>query len=68
VKIVAGECEGEIIPEERGENGFGYDPIFLFPDLGRTMAELGLEEKNRLSHRARAVLNCIPILEEILKG
>ena len=68
VKIVAGECEGEIIPEERGENGFGYDPIFLFPDLGRTMAELGLEEKNRLSNRARAVLNCIPILEEILKG
>jgi XTP/dITP diphosphohydrolase len=68
LKIVAGECEGEIVPEERGESGFGYDPIFLFPDLGRTMAELGLEEKNRLSHRARAVLNCIPILEEILKG
>ncbi|MEW6093314.1 MAG: RdgB/HAM1 family non-canonical purine NTP pyrophosphatase [Chloroflexota bacterium] len=65
VKIVAGECEGEIVPEERGENGFGYDPIFLFPDLSRTMAELGLEEKNRLSHRARAVLKCIPILEEI---
>ncbi len=68
VKIVTGECEGEIIPEERGESGFGYDPIFLFPDLGRTMAELGLEDKNRLSHRARAVLNCIPILDEILKG
>ncbi|MFN8424982.1 MAG: non-canonical purine NTP pyrophosphatase [Anaerolineales bacterium] len=48
-----GSCEGEIIPEERGTGGFGYDPIFLFPDLGKTMSELGMEEKNRLSHRAK---------------
>ena len=51
-----GVCPGEIIPEERGKNGFGYDPIFLLPELGKTMAELTMEEKNRLSHRARAVM------------
>ncbi len=66
IRLTEGRCEGEIIPEERGSNGFGYDPIFLLPDLGRTMAELGMDEKNRLSHRARAVKNAIPILEEIL--
>jgi XTP/dITP diphosphohydrolase len=51
-----GVCHGEIIPEERGQKGFGYDPIFLLPELGKTMSELGMEEKNRLSHRARAVM------------
>jgi XTP/dITP diphosphohydrolase len=63
VRLATGQCEGEIIPEERGTNGFGYDPIFLIPELGRTMAELGMDEKNRLSHRARAVQNAIPILK-----
>jgi XTP/dITP diphosphohydrolase len=66
-KIASGECEGEIIPEERGTGGFGYDPIFLLTPLGQTMAELGMAEKNRLSHRARAVLNSIPILEKIIE-
>jgi XTP/dITP diphosphohydrolase len=65
-QLVAGRCDGEIIPQERGNNGFGYDPIFFIPELGRTMAELGMEEKNRLSHRARAVRNAIPIICEIL--
>jgi XTP/dITP diphosphohydrolase len=65
-QIVSGTCEGEIIPEERGTNGFGYDPIFLIPHTGRTMAELSMDEKNRLSHRARAVMKAIPILKEIL--
>jgi XTP/dITP diphosphohydrolase len=65
-RLAAGTCEGEIIPEERGTNGFGYDPIFLVPEFGRTMAELTMDEKNRLSHRARAVKNAIPILKEIL--
>ncbi|MFM8319681.1 MAG: RdgB/HAM1 family non-canonical purine NTP pyrophosphatase, partial [Chloroflexota bacterium] len=51
-----GVCPGEILPEERGANGFGYDALFLLPELGRTMAELEMEQKNRLSHRARAVL------------
>jgi XTP/dITP diphosphohydrolase len=66
VSLAAGQCEGEIIPEERGSNGFGYDPIFLLPALGRTMAELEMDAKNRLSHRALAVQNAIPILMEIL--
>ncbi|MDR1126674.1 MAG: RdgB/HAM1 family non-canonical purine NTP pyrophosphatase [Treponema sp.] len=46
--------EGEIIREERGEGGFGYDPILLIPERGRTVAELSSAEKNRLSHRAKA--------------
>ena len=62
LQITEGFCEGEIIPEERGTGGFGYDPIFLLPELGRTMAELSMDEKNRLSHRARAVMNAKPIL------
>ncbi|HMB22650.1 MAG TPA: RdgB/HAM1 family non-canonical purine NTP pyrophosphatase [Anaerolineales bacterium] len=66
--IAEGICEGEIIPEERGTGGFGYDPIFLLPELGKTMAELSMEEKNRLSHRARAVMNAKPILEQIYKS
>ncbi|MEI8132070.1 MAG: non-canonical purine NTP pyrophosphatase, partial [Leptolinea sp.] len=60
-----GECRGEIIPEERGSGGFGYDPIFLMEGLGRTMAELSLEEKNRVSHRARAILAARPALREL---
>jgi XTP/dITP diphosphohydrolase len=66
VYLAAGQCEGEIIPEELGTNGFGYDPIFFIPELGRTMAELEMHEKNRLSHRARAVQNAIPIIKEVL--
>ena len=60
-----GYCPGEIIPEERGTGGFGYDPIFLLPELGRTMAELSMDEKNRLSHRARAVMNAQPVLKKL---
>jgi len=63
-----GQCYGEIIPEERGLNGFGYDPIFLLPELGKTMAELSPAEKNRLSHRARAVMAAIPILTEMISA
>lgn len=62
-----GICPGKIIPEERGDNGFGYDPLFLIEGMDRTMAELTMDEKNRLSHRARAVHTIKPILEEILK-
>ena len=50
-----GSCSGVIINEARGSKGFGYDPIFLFPDLGKTFAELDESEKNQYSHRARAV-------------
>ena len=54
VELCSGVCRGVIINEPRGTNGFGYDPIFYIPELGKTMAELTLEEKNRISHRARA--------------
>ncbi len=66
VNLVSGQCEGEIIPDERGSNGFGYDPIFFIPELGHTMAELEMDEKNHLSHRARAIQNAIPILKRVL--
>jgi XTP/dITP diphosphohydrolase len=66
IQIFEGFCEGEIIPEERGSGGFGYDPIFLLSELGKTMAELSMEEKNRLSHRARAVMKAKRILEKLL--
>jgi XTP/dITP diphosphohydrolase len=65
--VAIGKCEGEIIPTEKGENGFGYDPIFLVRSVDRTMAELTNEEKNRLSHRARAVQAILPILRERMK-
>ena len=57
-----GICEGEIIKEQRGVNGFGYDPIFLLKDSGRTMAELSDEEKNQVSHRAKALSKVIEFL------
>ena len=51
----SGSCEGVILNERRGENGFGYDPIFYVPDLKRTMAELAPEEKAAISHRGNAI-------------
>ncbi len=66
IDLAEGECPGEIIPEERGEGGFGYDPIFLLTDVERTMAELGMVEKNRLSHRARATRALLPVLRSRL--
>jgi XTP/dITP diphosphohydrolase len=50
-----GECEGEIIAASRGDNGFGYDPLFYIPAYGQTMAELSIEQKNKISHRGRAI-------------
>ena len=63
--LAEGFCEGVIISEERGTGGFGYDPIFLLSDLGKTMAELSMEEKNRLSHRARAMMNAKRVLRSL---
>lgn len=60
-----GNCPGEIITTERGSNGFGYDPLFLLPEIGLTMAELSMEDKNRLSHRARAIKAAVPILHAL---
>ncbi|MCD7750790.1 MAG: XTP/dITP diphosphatase [Lachnospiraceae bacterium] len=59
-----GTIEGEIGYEERGEGGFGYDPIFMVPDLGRSTAELTAEEKNAISHRGRALAD----MKEKLRG
>jgi XTP/dITP diphosphohydrolase len=53
--VAEGRCEGTIARQPRGGGGFGYDPLFVVGGSGRTMAELGEEEKNRVSHRARAV-------------
>jgi XTP/dITP diphosphohydrolase len=66
VLFADGNCYGEIIPDERGNNGFGYDPIFFIPETKQTMAELSMDEKNRLSHRALAVKNALPILQKML--
>lgn len=57
-----GRCEGFIVEQGRGELGFGYDPLFYLPEVGKTMAELDTHEKNRISHRARALRN---LLEKI---
>jgi XTP/dITP diphosphohydrolase len=58
-----GECPGLIIDEPRGTKGFGYDPIFFFPNLGKTFAELNEEEKNQRSHRAKAVASLLRRLQ-----
>ena len=65
--VAGGACEGEILPQERGDHGFGYDPIFLVAGTHYTMAELPLDEKNRLSHRARAVHALLPELRSHLR-
>jgi XTP/dITP diphosphohydrolase len=54
VHTFEGVMEGLIALEPKGEHGFGYDPVFFLPELGKTVAQLTLEEKNRLSHRAQA--------------
>lgn len=68
LELTEGTCEGQIIPEDRGDGGFGYDPIFLLPELGKTMAELSMDEKNRLSHRARAVIKAKEILSKLFSN
>ncbi len=66
VQTTEGTCEGEIISQERGTGGFGYDRLFYFATVGKTMAELSLDEKNQISHRAQAIRNARPILQSIL--
>jgi XTP/dITP diphosphohydrolase len=68
IYFAQGNCAGEVVPVERGTNGFGYDPIFLLPEIGLTMAELSMNEKNRLSHRARAIKAAIPILLAVYRN
>lgn len=65
VKTVEGECRGQIALAPRGRHGFGYDPIFSLPEMGRTMAELPPEVKNRISHRAKALEKLKQLLPKI---
>lgn len=63
-----GVCEGVITRQPRGEGGFGYDPVFYLPQCGCTMAELSQDEKNRVSHRARAVEAALPMLKRLVSA
>jgi XTP/dITP diphosphohydrolase len=65
--VARGTCEGLINLTPRGEGGFGYDPVFWLPAYNCTMAEVGLETKNRLSHRAQALKNLHATLAELLR-
>lgn len=64
VVLCSGECRGIIALEPKGKHGFGYDPVFYLPELGRTMAELTPEIKNNISHRAKAARKAYQILKE----
>lgn len=67
IKVTEGFCEGIILPEPRGTGGFGYDPLFYLPALGKTMAELSKTEKNQISHRGKALRAMLPFLREYLQ-
>lgn len=66
--LVKGACVGEILCAERGEGGFGYDPLFWYDEFGKTFAELSIEEKNAISHRGRAVAKLGEALSERIKA
>ncbi|MFC2009163.1 XTP/dITP diphosphatase [Chloroflexota bacterium] len=61
-----GECAGRIVTEPRGERGFGYDPAFFVPELGRTVAELSPDVKNEISHRGRAAAKARDVLGKLI--
>ena len=63
---VEGQCAGEILPAARGAGGFGYDPVFLVPELGLSFAELDRETKGQISHRGRAFAQLEPGLRQLL--
>ncbi|WP_026563397.1 XTP/dITP diphosphatase [Bacillus sp. UNC41MFS5] len=67
-KTVSGTCEGLILKERRGSNGFGYDPVFYVPEKGLAMAELSSDEKNKISHRANALKKLDVVLDAILES
>lgn len=63
-EYVEGICEGYILSECRGEAGFGYDPVFYVPEMGKTFAEMTLEEKNVISHRGKAFRKAVEIVKK----
>jgi XTP/dITP diphosphohydrolase len=67
VEFCSGECHGLITFEPRGEQGFGYDPVFYLPELGKTMAELPMEIKNQISHRGQAAGKAHAILDKLAR-
>ncbi|MCS7263953.1 MAG: RdgB/HAM1 family non-canonical purine NTP pyrophosphatase [Armatimonadetes bacterium] len=66
--VAEGKLEGIIATEPKGVSGFGYDPVFFVPSLGKTLAELSVEEKNSISHRARALKALLPQILHRLKN
>jgi XTP/dITP diphosphohydrolase len=68
VASVEGRCHGVIVTERRGSGGFGYDPLFLVPEYGKTFGELPPEVKQQMSHRARAFEQFRPIIEREVLG
>ena len=65
VETAEGTCRGFITTEPRGDCGFGYDPLFYVPEPGKTFAQLDPHEKNRLSHRGKALRNALPVLHKL---
>lgn len=68
VETVEGVLNGVIAPRPAGKGGFGYDPVFLVPELGKTLAELAPSEKNRISHRAQAFAKAKVVLQQFEKS
>jgi XTP/dITP diphosphohydrolase len=68
VRTFEGTCEGAILLAPRGSHGFGYDPIFLVPELGKSMGQLPLATKNRISHRAQALTKAKPYLRQLFRA
>ena len=64
--IYEGRCEGEILDEVRGEYGFGYDPLFYYPQLKKTFAQMSQEEKNSISHRGKAMSELVSEIDKII--
>jgi XTP/dITP diphosphohydrolase len=64
--VVTGRVDGEILASPRGAGGFGYDPVFYFPPLGKTFAELSAEQKNQRSHRGKALRKLLAVLSSML--
>lgn len=66
--MAEGACKGRIGFREKGKKGFGYDPLFILPKYGKTMAELSLEEKNKISHRGKALRKIRKVVQSFLDG